>query len=123
MKADFRLLSADTVVMDCLDCTEGSAFFALGSSASLGKNTFDYGAWTSYAWARLKGWEPGEARVLPALAGRRDRQKFADFYREHDATSFLSSSMLQGRPPVFTGPISYAGHALQDRRGVPVRPG
>jgi hypothetical protein len=39
MKADFRLLSADTVVMDCLDCTEGSAFFALGSSASLGKNT------------------------------------------------------------------------------------
>jgi hypothetical protein len=39
MKADFRLLSADTVVMDCLDYTEGSAFFALGSSASLGKNT------------------------------------------------------------------------------------
>ena len=41
--------------------------------------------------------------------------KFADFYREHDATSFLSSSMLQGRPPVFTGPISYAGHAMVTR--------
>jgi 5-methyltetrahydropteroyltriglutamate--homocysteine methyltransferase len=52
---------------------------------------------------------------LPALAGRRDRQKFAEFYREHDATSFLSSSMLLGKPPVFTGSIAYAGHAMIKR--------
>ena len=86
-----------------------------GEFGKVTRGAIDYGAWTSYAWARLKGWEPGEAGVLPALAGRRDRQKFADFYREHDATSFLSSSMLQGRPPVFTGPISYAGHAMVKR--------
>ena len=86
-----------------------------GEFGKVTRGAIDYGAWTSYAWARLKGWEPGEAGVLPALAGRRDREKFADFYREHDATSFLSSSMLQGRPPVFTGPISYAGHAMVKR--------
>ncbi len=75
--------------------------------ASLG--AIDYGAWSSYAWARLSGWEPGEPGRLPALAGRRDRQKFAEFYAELDATSFRSSSSLGGRPPVFTGPIVYVG--------------
>ena len=38
----------------------------------------DYGAWSSYAWGRLSGWEPGEPGRLPALAGRRDRLKFAE---------------------------------------------
>ncbi len=75
--------------------------------ASLG--AIDYGAWSSYAWARLSGWEPGEPGRLPALAGRRDRQKFAEFYAELDATGFRSSSSLGGRPPVFTGPIAYIG--------------
>src|SRR6516164_4344148 len=82
-----------------------------------GKTTsgpIDYGAWSSYAWGRLSGWEPGEPGRLPALAGRRDRLKFAEFYRELDTTSFRSSSSLGGRPPVFTGPIAYVGHqALQ----------
>jgi len=77
-----------------------------------GKTTsgaIDYGAWSSYAWGRLSGWEPGEPGRLPALAGRRDRLKFPEFYRELDATSFRSSSSLGGRPPVFTGPIAYGG--------------
>ena len=46
-----------------------------------GKTTsgpIDYGAWSSYAWGRLSGWEPGEPGRLPALAGRRDRLKFAE---------------------------------------------
>jgi 5-methyltetrahydropteroyltriglutamate--homocysteine methyltransferase len=73
------------------------------------RGVIDYGAWSSYAWARLSGWEPGEAGPLPALANRRDRQKFAEFYRELDATSFLSSSSMGGRPPVFTGPVAYIG--------------
>jgi 5-methyltetrahydropteroyltriglutamate--homocysteine methyltransferase len=73
------------------------------------RGVIDYGAWSSYAWARLSGWEQGEAGPLPALANRRDRQKFAEFYRELDATSFLSSSSMDGRPPVFTGPIAYIG--------------
>ena len=82
------------------------------NDGEFGKTTsgpIDYGAWSSYAWGRLSGWEPGEPGRLPALAGRRDRLKFAEFYRELDTTSFRSSSSLGGRPPVFTGPIAYVG--------------
>jgi len=82
------------------------------NDGEFGKTTsgaIDYGAWSSYAWGRLSGWEPGEPGRLPALAGRRDRLKFTEFYRELDATSFRSSSSLGGRPPVFTGSITYTG--------------
>ena len=82
------------------------------NDGEFGKASFgaiDYGAWSSYAWARLSGWEPGEPGRLPALAGRRDRKRFAEFYAELDATGFRSSSSLGGRPPVFTGPIAYVG--------------
>jgi len=80
-----------------------------GEFGKTSSGAIDYGAWSSYAWGRLSGWEPGEPGRLPALAGRRDRQKFAEFYRELDSTSFRSSSSLGGRPPVFTGPITYVG--------------
>jgi 5-methyltetrahydropteroyltriglutamate--homocysteine methyltransferase len=82
------------------------------NDGEFGKTTsgaIDYGAWSSYAWGRLSGWEPGEPGRLPALAVRRDRLKFAEFYRELDATSFRSSSSLGGRPPLFTGAIFYVG--------------
>jgi 5-methyltetrahydropteroyltriglutamate--homocysteine methyltransferase len=79
------------------------------------RGEIDYGAWSSYAWGRLSGWEQGQPGPLPALASRRDRQIFAEFYRELDSTSFLSSSSLGGRPPVFTGPIAYVGHAAVAR--------
>jgi len=84
------------------------------NDGEFGKTTrgaIDYGAWSSYAWGRLSGWQPGAPGRLPALAGRRDRLKFAEFYRELDATSFLSSSSLGGRPPVFVGPIAYVGQS------------
>ncbi|HUZ74731.1 MAG TPA: cobalamin-independent methionine synthase II family protein [Stellaceae bacterium] len=74
------------------------------------RGAIDYGAWQSYAWGRLAGWEPGSPRQLPAIAGRRDRQIFADFYRELDSTSFLTSSTASGRPPMVTSPIRYIGH-------------
>ena len=48
-----------------------------GEFGKVALGAVDFGAWTSYAWARLKGWEPGEERKMPALAGRRDRQKIA----------------------------------------------
>jgi len=83
------------------------------NDGEFGKASFgaiDYGAWSSYAWGRLRGWEPGEPGRLPALAARRDRAKFAEFYAELDSTGFRSSSSLGGRPPVFTGPIAYVGH-------------
>ena len=83
------------------------------NDGEFGKTTrgpIDYGAWSSYAWGRLSGWQPGEPGRLPALAGRRDRAIFDEFYRELDATSFISSSSMGGRPPVFVGPIDYIGH-------------
>src|SRR6516225_9808835 len=83
------------------------------NDGEFGKTTrgpIDYGAWSSYAWGRLSGWQPGEPGRLPALAGRRDRAIFDEFYRELDATSFISSSSMGGRPPVFVGPIGYIGH-------------
>jgi 5-methyltetrahydropteroyltriglutamate--homocysteine methyltransferase len=83
------------------------------NDGEFGKASFgviDYGAWSSYAWARLSGWEPGEPGRLPALVGRRDRARFAEFYAELDASGFRSSSSLGGCPPVFTGPIAYVGH-------------
>ena len=82
-----------------------------GEFGKASRGAIDYGAWSSYAWGRLSGWEPGEPGPLPALATRRDRRIFADFYKELDSTSFLSSSSLGGRPPNFTGPIAYTGQA------------
>ncbi len=70
----------------------------------------DYGAWQSYAWARLSGWQPGEPRPSPALSARRDRAAFADFYKELDGSNFISSSAIMPRPPVVIGPIEYVGH-------------
>ena len=83
------------------------------NDGEFGKTTrgpIDYGAWSSYAWGRLSGWQPGEPGRLPALAGRRDRAIFDEFYRELDATGFISSSSMGGRPPVFVSPIDYIGH-------------
>ena len=80
-----------------------------GEFGKASRGAIDYGPWQSYAWGRLSGWEPGEQRGLPALAGRRDRRIFADFYQELDATQFLTSSAVAARPPVFTGPIRYKG--------------
>lgn len=73
------------------------------------RGAIDYGAWQSYAWGRLSGWELGEPRPSPALTNRRDRVRFADFYSELDGTSFLSSSATVSRPPVVTEPIAYTG--------------
>jgi len=80
-----------------------------GEFGKASRGAIDYGAWQSYAFGRLSGWVPGEPRPSPALSSRRDRQIFADFYKELDGTQFLSSSAMTGRPPVFTGPIRYTG--------------
>lgn len=66
----------------------------------------DYGSWQSYAWWRLGGWEPGEPRPAPALAGRRDREEFAEFYRELDG-----QGIAQARAPTVTSAITYTGQA------------
>jgi len=80
-----------------------------GEFGKASRGPIDYGAWQSYAFGRLSGWEPGEPRPSPALSGRRDRVKFAAFYKELDGKDFISSSAMSGRPPVFVGPIRYTG--------------
>jgi 5-methyltetrahydropteroyltriglutamate--homocysteine methyltransferase len=81
-----------------------------GEYGKASSGAIDYGSWSGYAWARLSGWELGEPGRRPALAGRRDRARFSEFYAELDATGFRSSSSLGGQAPVFTGLIAYVGH-------------
>ncbi|HEY2593864.1 MAG TPA: hypothetical protein VGK33_08180 [Chloroflexota bacterium] len=84
----------------------------------------DYGAWQSYAYERLSGWEPGPGVVPPpstdldlgravphAVGQRKERHlaRFADFYRELAQTTPTSLQL------VFSGRISYRGQALLER--------
>jgi 5-methyltetrahydropteroyltriglutamate--homocysteine methyltransferase len=73
------------------------------------RGAIDYGAWQSYAWGRLSGWEPGEPRPSPALSSRRDRERYAEFYRELDGKDFVSSISSVARPPVVKEPLAYIG--------------
>ena len=85
-------------------------------------NKIDYGAWRSYAFARLSGIEtevvptsqlpvqrssPGHV-VLSSNADRRDRRRFADAYADPTSGTWTtpSGNFLQG---VCTGPIAYVG--------------
>ncbi|HUY20004.1 MAG TPA: cobalamin-independent methionine synthase II family protein [Candidatus Binataceae bacterium] len=70
----------------------------------------DYGAWQSYAWGRISGWEYGPVRDMPQTVGRRDRVKFADFYRELNQNNQTSTTPMSGRPQVVTAPITFTGH-------------
>jgi 5-methyltetrahydropteroyltriglutamate--homocysteine methyltransferase len=115
-EADYENRLRQAVAEVCRRQAEcGIAVVNDGEFGKASRGAIDYGAWSSYAWGRLSGWEPGEPGVLPALASRRDRRLFADFYSELDATSFLSSSSMGGRPPNFTGPIAYTGQAAVAR--------
>jgi 5-methyltetrahydropteroyltriglutamate--homocysteine methyltransferase len=87
---------------------------------------YDYGAWWSYAFARLGGFVPAESvpqsqhkkssvaeLALTAFANRRDWQKFSDFYQDPESTATLLGSAVRTsrRRPVCTGPMKYIGHA------------
>jgi 5-methyltetrahydropteroyltriglutamate--homocysteine methyltransferase len=86
--------------------------------------SIDYGAWQSYAYERLTGWDAhpsaqalqrtdvDRGRAVPhGIAERRERHlaEFEDFYRELAKTTPTSLRLT------FTGPISYRGHALIER--------
>jgi 5-methyltetrahydropteroyltriglutamate--homocysteine methyltransferase len=98
----------------------------------------DYGAWLSYLYERLGGWgdpnaaepppsaaagHPGDASASPGTAAgelrprslyeRRDRQRFADFYRELEFPSELrgNTRLGAGWRRGITGPITYTGLA------------
>jgi 5-methyltetrahydropteroyltriglutamate--homocysteine methyltransferase len=84
----------------------------------------DYGAWQSYAYERLTGWDPDPpadvvqrtdvdaGRAVPhGIAERRERHlaEFQDFYQELAQTTPTSLRLT------FTGPISYRGQELIQR--------
>ena len=97
------------------------------NDGEFGKTTVgrvDYGAWQSYAYEHLTGWEPGDmsnaprptevdlGRAVPGgVPDRKERHmaEFEDFYQEL-ARSFPTSLRM-----AFTGPISYRGQALIER--------
>jgi 5-methyltetrahydropteroyltriglutamate--homocysteine methyltransferase len=86
---------------------------------------YDYGAWWSYVFPRLKGlelvkmelWdvpqtrkaEPGEV-VLASFNERRDWQQFGEAYADPATGCALPDQLLNHFAPVVKGPISYQGH-------------
>jgi len=73
----------------------------------------DYGAWATYVYPRLTGFEmrelPKDFDLLKSLmGGSKDRRDFADYYATPEAYAGPSSRAL--RFPMNVGPIRYAGH-------------
>ena len=76
----------------------------------------DYGAWATYVYGRLSGYELREPRgaesFLKEIFGEsKDRRDFESFY----AAGLDGTAAANRRPrmiPANTGPIKYAGHAL-----------
>jgi hypothetical protein len=69
------------------------------NDGEFGKASFgaiDYGAWSSYAWGRLSGWEPGEPGRLPRSPGGATGRD-------------LPSSTSNSTPPVFVHRVRWAG--------------
>jgi 5-methyltetrahydropteroyltriglutamate--homocysteine methyltransferase len=76
------------------------------------RNSVDFGAWQSYGYERVTGWErqpPGSA-AGPNIS-RRERKAFPDTYARMAQTSTTGQSAYQSNagPPLFTGPITYRG--------------
>ena len=87
-----------------------------GEFGKVTRGAIDFGAWTSYARARLKRWVTRRSgRVTGARRARRDREKFADFYRERRRHELSLLQHIAGRPPVFHGAELHAGHAMVKR--------
>jgi 5-methyltetrahydropteroyltriglutamate--homocysteine methyltransferase len=78
----------------------------------------DYGAWSTYVYPRLSGFEirplPKEFNALSTImGGSKDRRDFAEYYATPEAYAGPVS-----RPthfPINVGPIQYAGHEIIQR--------
>jgi 5-methyltetrahydropteroyltriglutamate--homocysteine methyltransferase len=78
----------------------------------------DYGAWATYVFRRLSGFEMREpqtrGQVLKMILGEsKDRRDFASFYAADMAASGAGRRILAF--PVNTGPIAYTGRELIER--------
>ena len=82
-------------------------------------NEVDYGAWATYVYGRLDGYEMREPQSIEAVLKQvmgesKDRIDFAGFYAAGmDGTGTARRRISQ--IPVNTGPIKYVGHALLQR--------
>jgi 5-methyltetrahydropteroyltriglutamate--homocysteine methyltransferase len=78
----------------------------------------DYGAWATYVYQRLSGFEmrdlPKDFNLLNSfMGGSKDRRDFAEYYASPEAYAGPSSRPL--RFPVNTGPIHYTGQPVLER--------
>lgn len=78
----------------------------------------DYGAWATYVYPRLAGFEmrelPKDFDLLKSLmGGSKDRRDFADYYATPEA--YAGPSSRAPRFPMNVGPIRYAGHDVIQR--------
>jgi 5-methyltetrahydropteroyltriglutamate--homocysteine methyltransferase len=67
-------------------------------------NQVDFGAWASYAFERLTGWEVGPPDSVSPVSLRRERNMFPGAYRELYPNRGASPAT-----PLFTGPVGYKG--------------
>jgi len=77
----------------------------------------DYGAWSTYIYERLSGFERREAPADFNLAdavmgGSKDRMDFAEFYHSGEAGFTRPGRRMLA---VNTGPVKYTGHTLVQR--------
>ena len=78
----------------------------------------DYGAWATYVYGRLTGFEMRDLSqkfdILKSLmGGSKDRRDFAEYYATPEAYAGPSSRAIQF--PINVGPIRYAGHEIIQR--------
>ncbi len=78
----------------------------------------DYGAWATYIYQRLSGFEmrdlPKDFNALKSImGGSKDRADFADYYQTPEAYAGPSTRPI--RFSVNVGPIKYTGHELIQR--------
>jgi len=77
------------------------------------RRSVDYGAWATYVYERLSGYEPKEPRGGSILGKSKDRSDFAAFYAEDE--SVRETVRARPRAMVCTGPVKYVGQAAVAR--------
>lgn len=113
-----RLTSAVADVV----CRQAETGLDVVNDGEFGKPTLgdvDYGAWATYVYGRLGGFELRELRsdddVVKRLMGAsKDRIDFADFYASGEDGAGAGRRNVY-RFPTNVGPIHYTGHALVQR--------
>jgi len=78
----------------------------------------DYGAWATYIYQRLSGYEmrdlpPDFNAANSIMAGSKDRVDFAEFYQSGE--SGIGARWRPAKFPMNVGPIQYTGHQLIQR--------